>query len=750
MSRLAVYEGCEPYIFISYAHRNSELVLPIIERLIADGYRVWYDDGIVPGSEWDEYIAEHIKQCSCMISMLSAEYMESKNCKDELKFARNVNKDQFLIYLSPTTLSNGMQMRLDTLQAVFKYAYDNEEDFYDKLYKADMLECCKVGYVPVTDNAPPTANETVTPPPPPPKKPETQAVEPPPHREEHAEAALSKPPKPKRAGKIIAVSAISLLLVMTILFVAIGHNIPLIAPYAEQVQSLLGFRNDTPETETSDKPPRETDEPSTNPPNTENVGVNPPESEPETAPESAPPPAPSEGLAFVFNEDGTYTLEGLGTCGDVNIVIPAIYDGCPVTRIGDEAFYDYEYDYDTTITIPDSVTSIGERVLFQKNDNDTPIDIIFQGTMTQWNAISKGENWAGDIDYTIFCYDGEIAKPKTEPESETKAETEPIKEPYNPWEDETDRPSSDIQYQPNLTGIAGTYFAGSHEYFKPVGDISIHWMPDAMDKLDLRDGKLNDWEALGIAPTVIIPENMVSWVNNQVPEGWQTSVYYLADKNNLYIGLSVVDPSVVAVPSDNPTKYNGGDCFQINIDFGRKLQWIIENDPERVAEFSNTQNIFYSFGYNGDGGDVILSVQQSDNDRSLDEDDGVIGSTGRTADGWCAEFIIPFQIMYDDYLSKTYADEAEHPEAYMDQNHPFMLGTNLYYIDRTSGVDEFTWTAGTHSGFTGTDENGNLLDPATNPPIVRWDVYDSAMDLILEYEEDMEFTCDGIVVLHSS
>ena len=45
------YEGKEPYIFISYAHKDSDRVFPILEELDRRGYRVWYDDGIAPGSE---------------------------------------------------------------------------------------------------------------------------------------------------------------------------------------------------------------------------------------------------------------------------------------------------------------------------------------------------------------------------------------------------------------------------------------------------------------------------------------------------------------------------------------------------------------------------------------------------------------------------------------------------------------------------------------------------------------------------
>ena len=46
-----LYNREKPYFFISYAHRNSEQVLPILMKLQQEGYNFWYDDGIEPGSE---------------------------------------------------------------------------------------------------------------------------------------------------------------------------------------------------------------------------------------------------------------------------------------------------------------------------------------------------------------------------------------------------------------------------------------------------------------------------------------------------------------------------------------------------------------------------------------------------------------------------------------------------------------------------------------------------------------------------
>ena len=62
------YKGNDNYIFISYAHKDIEEVLSFIERLQAEGFNVWFDEGIDPGTEWDDNIASHIEGCSFFVA----------------------------------------------------------------------------------------------------------------------------------------------------------------------------------------------------------------------------------------------------------------------------------------------------------------------------------------------------------------------------------------------------------------------------------------------------------------------------------------------------------------------------------------------------------------------------------------------------------------------------------------------------------------------------------------------------------
>ena len=80
--------------------------------------------------------------------------------------------------------------------------------------------------------------------------------------------------------------------------------------------------------------------------------------------------------------------------------------GNGVVSIGVAAFY--VCSGLTSITIPDCVTSIGE-IAFYYCTNLTTIN--FQGTKVQWQAIVKSINWDADTgEYTVICTDGTISK----------------------------------------------------------------------------------------------------------------------------------------------------------------------------------------------------------------------------------------------------------------------------------------------------------------------------------------------------
>ncbi len=152
------YEGKEPYLFVSYAHKDSSIVLPILEALAARGFRVWYDEGIEAGSDWTEYIADHLGRATYVLVFLSESAIHSQNCKREINYAIDQKKNMIAVYLEHIALTPGLSMQLGTLQALFYERYADSESFADHLTKVGEISLCRDGVVQpiMTTPAPPT------------------------------------------------------------------------------------------------------------------------------------------------------------------------------------------------------------------------------------------------------------------------------------------------------------------------------------------------------------------------------------------------------------------------------------------------------------------------------------------------------------------------------------------------------------------------------------------------------------------
>lgn len=82
-------------------------------------------------------------------------------------------------------------------------------------------------------------------------------------------------------------------------------------------------------------------------------------SEPST-PATTVPLVSSEGLKYALTESkDAYVVTGIGTCEDVDLVIPAEYNGLPVTEIGEEAFC--VNTNIQSVVLPDTITVIHDN-----------------------------------------------------------------------------------------------------------------------------------------------------------------------------------------------------------------------------------------------------------------------------------------------------------------------------------------------------------------------------------------------------
>lgn len=89
----------------------------------------------------------------------------------------------------------------------------------------------------------------------------------------------------------------------------------------------------------------------------------------------------SEGLDMVLISEGEYTVSGIGTCTDTEILIPTTYNGLPVVSVEASAFLNNTAI--TSVVLPDSITSIGDNAF----DQCESLKTVTFGTNSQLTTI---------------------------------------------------------------------------------------------------------------------------------------------------------------------------------------------------------------------------------------------------------------------------------------------------------------------------------------------------------------------------
>ena len=126
------YAGEEPFVFVSYAHKDGYLVYPEIKALHDSGVRIWFDGGIDPGNEWPEDIAQALLKAQMFLVFITPSSVESQNVRNEINYAINKKKSFLAVHLQETQLPAGLELRMGDIQAILKYRM-TEENYNKKL-----------------------------------------------------------------------------------------------------------------------------------------------------------------------------------------------------------------------------------------------------------------------------------------------------------------------------------------------------------------------------------------------------------------------------------------------------------------------------------------------------------------------------------------------------------------------------------------------------------------------------------------
>ncbi len=130
----SAYKGDGPYVFVCYAHEDSEAVFREIAWLNDYGVNVWYDEGISPGNEWREELAAAIQGCTRMLFFVTPRSVVSEHCRRELNFAQEESREVVAVHLEPTDMPAGLRLGLNNRQAIVKHELA-EEEFHKRLMR---------------------------------------------------------------------------------------------------------------------------------------------------------------------------------------------------------------------------------------------------------------------------------------------------------------------------------------------------------------------------------------------------------------------------------------------------------------------------------------------------------------------------------------------------------------------------------------------------------------------------------------
>ena len=144
------YRGGEPFVFVSYSHRDEEIVYREIRWLQDQGVNVWYDTHIQAGSEWSDALANAIAGCSRFVFFITPNSVASENCRRELNYAIEEGRSILAVHLRETDVPGGIRLNINNRQAILKHRLDAD------VYRSSLLQALSNDQVAASEQAEPS------------------------------------------------------------------------------------------------------------------------------------------------------------------------------------------------------------------------------------------------------------------------------------------------------------------------------------------------------------------------------------------------------------------------------------------------------------------------------------------------------------------------------------------------------------------------------------------------------------------
>ena len=138
------YNGTEPFLFVSYSHRDSVEVSRILEYIDKEKFRMWYDDTMEIGEDFREELRSKIEASCGILLFISESSLNSKYCGMEIITAYKYNKRIYPFYLEDDVkIPAALKMILENLQHISGNAAASHKKYLQKLVSSLPIEAMK-------------------------------------------------------------------------------------------------------------------------------------------------------------------------------------------------------------------------------------------------------------------------------------------------------------------------------------------------------------------------------------------------------------------------------------------------------------------------------------------------------------------------------------------------------------------------------------------------------------------------------
>lgn len=123
------------FVFVSYSHKDAEAVIEDVKSLLSKGVRIWFDENMRIGENWEE-VAERIlrhKNCVGVIFYNSANSFSSKAVQKEQSLTRELEHQYWSVHLDSKIAADMAMDAVQLLMSTYGPTSDRATEYLTKI-----------------------------------------------------------------------------------------------------------------------------------------------------------------------------------------------------------------------------------------------------------------------------------------------------------------------------------------------------------------------------------------------------------------------------------------------------------------------------------------------------------------------------------------------------------------------------------------------------------------------------------------